>query len=389
MTSNQATELLREPEEPRPISYMELFFDLAFIFVLMQLTRSLEQDLTVPGALRALLLLTAVWWVWTVTAYSTDWFDPNQPFVRGVLVWVMLGGLLLAAAAPRAFDEYSIIFAGTYVAIHLGRGAALMHRLRGHPAARRSARVAAWFAITGVAWVVGALVPAAQHPLWAIAIVVDATIGLVGYPMVKLGRSTQAELAVSGPHLTERYRQFFIIAIGELLLVAGATFYQARFHPASTAAFILAFASALLFTYIYFLPTGQGPTPTREGSTAPARSALTTAYLHLLLLAGILTAAAGDELAILHADGHGRASYRVVAAAGAALFLAWRIALTAVTYRRVPWWLPLGLLAAVAVAPATTHLPPVATTAAIDVVLLAVALLESAKARRKRPTAPS
>jgi low temperature requirement protein LtrA len=87
---------------PRPIAYIELFFDLAFIFALTQLTRSLVQDITMGGALRSLVLLAAVWWVWSVTAWSTDWLDPNQPFVRALLTWVMFGGLLLAAAVPNA-----------------------------------------------------------------------------------------------------------------------------------------------------------------------------------------------------------------------------------------------------------------------------------------------
>jgi low temperature requirement protein LtrA len=386
MTSSPATEVLREPQAPRPISYMELFFDLAFIFGLMQLTRSLTSDLTGPGALRSLLLLAAVWWVWSVTAWSTDWFDPQQPFIRGLLVWVMLGALLLAAAIPRAFDGYAMIFAVTYVAIHLGRGAILMYVLRGHPAALRSARVAVWFTITGVAWIVGALVPpAGRYPLWAVAIVVDATIGLVGYPIPRLGRTSEEQLRVSGPHLTERCAQLAIVAIGEFILVAGIGLRDAGFHPLSTTAFVLAFVNALLFTLIYHVPVGGGLASTVERSRTPGRQALETVYLHLFLLAAILTTAGGYELVIRHADGPIRAKYAILVVAGGALFLAWRIALVLVIGRRVPRWLPLGLVAVIALAAATAHVPPIAVAAIIDLVLVVIALAEWAMTRREAP----
>lgn len=389
MTSNHATELLRDPTAPRPISYMELFFDLAFVFALTQLDRTLTDDLTVRGGLRALLLLAAFWWVWTVTAWSTDWFNPEHPFVRGLLTWVMFGGLLLAAATPRAFGDYSVIFAGVYIAIHLGRGAGLIYRLRGHPAMRRSARVAVWFAITGVAWIAGALVPAARYPLWAIAIVTDATIGLVGYPVPALGRSTQQELGVRGEHLAERYRQFVIIAIGELILVSGMSFYGSRFHPASVAAFGLAFVNALLFILIYHLPVTRESGGARPRSQTPAQPALVGGYLHLLLLAGILSAGAGNDMVIGHAGSHGEESFRMLVLAGGALFLAWRALVVVVTAHRWPRWPLVGLLGMFALAPAVIHLPLIAATVAGDVVLLAVAVAESSRSRRGHAVKPS
>jgi low temperature requirement protein LtrA len=389
MTSDQATELLRRPESPRPISFIELFFDLAFVFALTQLDRTLIDDLTLRGSLRTLLLLAAFWWVWTVTAWSSDWFNPDHRFTRGLLSWVMLGSLLMAAAAPRAFGDYSLIFAGVYIAIHLGRGAGLIYRLRGHPAQRRSARVAVWFAITGVAWVAGALVPAVRLPLWTAAIVVDATIGLVGYPIPRAGRATAQELAVRSEHFAERYRQFVVVAIGELILSAGISFYQAGFHPASIAAFILAFVNALLFIDIYHLPISRGSRRTQKRSSTPAQPALVAGYLHLLLLAGVLSAGAGHDMVIAHTGASSKENFRIVVLAGSALFLAWRSLTVVAAAHRWPRWPPLGLLALVAVAPATAHLPLIAASVAVNLVLLAIAMAERSMSRREPMVTPS
>jgi low temperature requirement protein LtrA len=389
MRNRQATDLLRDPAAPRPISYMELFFDLAFVFALTQLDHTLTDDLNTRGGFRALLLLAAFWWVWTVTAWSTDWFNPEHPFVRGLLIWVMFGGLLLAAATPKAFGDYSIIFAGVYIAIHLGRGVGLIYRLRGQPAQRRSARVAVWFTITGVAWIAGALLPAARYPLWAVAVIVDATIGLAGYPVPLLGRSTQQELGVRGEHLGERYRQFVIIAIGELILISGMSFYSSGFHPASVAAFVLAFANALLFILIYHTPVSQQAASARGRSPTPAQPALVGGYLHLLLLAGIVSAGTGHDMVIGHTGSAGEESFRMIVLAGGALFLAWRSLVVVVTAHRWPHWPLVGLLAMFALAPAVAHLPLIAASVTSDLILLAVALAESSRARRGQAVSPS
>jgi low temperature requirement protein LtrA len=249
--------------------------------------------------------------------------------------------------------------------------------------------VAIWFTVTGVAWVTGALVPPARIPLWTAAVVIDATIGLAGYPVPLFGRSTQRDLGVSRAHLTERYHQFVIVALGELILTAGLSLADAGFRLPAVAAFVLAFLNALLFLHLYYRRAGQWLAGGGERPPTPGRAALTIAYLHLLVLAAILTASAGHGLVIAHPDDAGRESYQVVLAAGAALFLVWRIATVAAYARRLPWWLPVGLLAAIAVAPALVDRPPVIASAAVNLVLLLVGLAELARSRQERRAARS
>ena len=388
MTTERAGRLLRTREDPQRASYMELFFDLAFIFALAELTRALRGDTTAGGMLRTLLLLAAVWWVWTVTAWSTDWFSPGSPFVRGLLAWVMFGALVMAAAVPQAFGRYALVFAGAYLTLHIGRGAGLAFALSGHPAQVRSLRVMVWFAATGVLWIGGALAPSARVPLWAVAILVDVTIGLVGYPVPGLGHSTQQDLRVVGQHFAERYEQFLIVAIGELILVTGIAFLDAGFGWPHTVAFGLAFVNALLYTEIYHVPIGSGLPAALKRSNSPARLALVAGYLHLMLLAGILASAAGNEMIITGAAGGNLSAYAHLVAGGAVLFLLSRVLMTVVTDRRVPWSRVVGLVAMIAVKPVTLHLPPIATTAAVDLILLLIAVIDRAH-RRDWPSARS
>lgn len=171
-------------------------------------------------ALETLVLLLAMWWVWSFTAWLTDLVDPQRPAVQLVVTAAMLGSLVMAVAAPEAFGEQGLIFAGAYVAIHLGRGLFLILGLRGHEAQRLAMRVLFWFGVSAVPWIAGALVQGTTRgALWTLAVAVDYIAFARGFPTPGLGRAPAAEWAVVAEHLAERYRQFFIIALGVLTAV--------------------------------------------------------------------------------------------------------------------------------------------------------------------------
>src|SRR5262245_22761978 len=75
------------------VTFMELFFDLVYVFAVTQLSHLLLDHLNVRGAAQTLLLLLAVWWAWMYTAWATNWFDPDRRGVRLMLIGVMLASL--------------------------------------------------------------------------------------------------------------------------------------------------------------------------------------------------------------------------------------------------------------------------------------------------------
>ncbi|GAA4224775.1 hypothetical protein GCM10022254_05010 [Actinomadura meridiana] len=79
------------------VTFFELFFDLVFVFAITQLSHRLLEHLTVRGAAETLLLLLAVWWAWMYTCWTTNWFSPDHPAIRLMLVAVMIAGLFMAA----------------------------------------------------------------------------------------------------------------------------------------------------------------------------------------------------------------------------------------------------------------------------------------------------
>ncbi|MBQ0901485.1 low temperature requirement protein A [Micromonospora sp. U21] len=322
--------LLQRREDPRRASFLELFFDLAIIFALTRLSRALLSDLTLHGGFQVLLLLAAIWWVWFVTAWSADWFDPRTPLIVVLLLWVMFGGLLMAAAVPTAFDRHAMVFAIAYVAIHLGRAFLLIPALRGHPLQVRTARVAIWFAVSGVLWVVGAAVAPAREALWALALILEYALARLGWPTPRLGRSSWPDLQVNGEHLSERYQQIFIIALGELILMSGITYSDSGFDRERTVAFAVAFLTAVALARLYLSPAG-GRLGTAIDAAGPpgSRLALLAGYLHLVMIAGVLATSVGMELAI-EDPGSSDPAGLTVSVAGPVLFLIGRLLLSVV-----------------------------------------------------------
>src|SRR5215208_6486139 len=115
----------RTDEMSQRASTLELFYDLVFVFAITQVSHLLLEHLTWAGAGQALIVLLAVWWSWNYTTWTTNELDTETIPVRLLLLALMLVSLLMAVAIPDAFGEHALLFAGSYVAIQVGRHAFL------------------------------------------------------------------------------------------------------------------------------------------------------------------------------------------------------------------------------------------------------------------------
>jgi low temperature requirement protein LtrA len=307
------------------VTSMELFFDLVYVFAVTQLSHLLLAHLDLRGALHTALLLLAVWWAWVYTAWITNWFDPNRRAVRLMLVGVMVASLLMSASLPNAYGDRGLLFAGAYVAMQVGRSLWAVLELRAHPELQRNfQRILFWSAASGVLWIAGGLANESRRGLlWLAAVIVDYLAPICGFVTPGLGRSTTREWDIAGGHLAERCELFLIIALGESILVTGATFGELDLSAAVLAAFVVAFLGSVALWWVYFDRAAGDAEEAIASSADPGRlgrSAYT--YLHLPMVAGIIVAAVGDELAIAHPLGHADLATAATVLGGPALFLA-------------------------------------------------------------------
>ncbi|WP_131742114.1 low temperature requirement protein A [Actinomadura roseirufa] len=312
-------------EQGARVTFFELFFDLVFVFAITQLSHRLLEHLTVRGAAETLLLLLAVWWAWMYTCWTTNWFDPDHPAVRLMLVAVMLAGLFMAAMLPGAFADKGLWFAAAYTGIQVGRTTFVVVCTRGHELGRNFQRILFWLALSAALWIGGAFVddPGARAGLWLTAVALEYLAPWHGYATPLLGRSSTADWTIDGGHMAERSQLFIIIALGESVLVTGATLGGRTPSAAVAAGFVAAFAGTVALWWIYFDHTAEAAAERIAGSADPGRlgrSAYT--FIHILMVAGIIVGAVADELVMAHPGGHVSRAFAAVALGGPALFVA-------------------------------------------------------------------
>jgi low temperature requirement protein LtrA len=188
--------LLRARDEgEQPVTPLELFFDLVFVFAVTQLSHRLLEHLTIGSTLGTLLLFVAVWRAWVDTTWVTNWFDPDRTPVRLLLIALMLVSLVMSVAIPQAFGEGGLMFAIAYVTIQVGRTAFVVVALEySSSLGRNFQRYLAWFAIPAVLWVAGGLLQGeVRYFLWVFAIVLEYAGPVIGFWTPGLGRSTTAD----------------------------------------------------------------------------------------------------------------------------------------------------------------------------------------------------
>jgi low temperature requirement protein LtrA len=296
----------RGAHEHARVTNIELFFDLVFVFAVTQLSHSFIRNLTPTGAGHVLILFLAVWWAWIYTSWVTNWLDPERIAVRLLLLALMLAGLVLSASIPGAFEERGLSFALAFVAIQVGRSLFMLWALgrSNHANTRNFQRITLWLAASGVLWIAGGMAdPEVRIRFWIAAVAVEYAGPSAGFFVPGLGRSTTADWDVEGGHIAERCSLFIIIALGESVLVTGATFAELTWDSGDWTAFVLALVGSIIMWWIYFDTGAERGAHRISHAADPGRLArLAYTYLHLPIVGGIILTAVANELLLTHPD---------------------------------------------------------------------------------------
>jgi low temperature requirement protein LtrA len=313
------------PRQHSRVTYAELFFDLVFVFAVTQISHTLLGRFTPQGGLETTLLFLAVWWVWVYTSWITNWLNPEKTPVRMLLFALMLGALVLSTSIPKAFESRGLWFAGAYATMQVGRTIFL---LVSTPPTRTLARMNAvrilvWLLMSAVFWIAGGFAQGQQRLLlWAIALGIEYLSPAVRFWIPKYGASEVADWVVEGGHMAERCAGFIIIALGESIVVTGATFADLAWTLESVTAFASAFVGALAMWWIYFHRGAEAGSEQISNSSEPGRLArLAYTYLHMPIVAGIILSAVADELVLTHPADHSDLKTVLSAIGGPLLFL--------------------------------------------------------------------
>ena len=292
----QTARLLRDRSGLQRVTNIELFFDLVYVFAVTQLSHYLLHHSTVAGALQAGLLLVMVWLVWAYTTWVTNWLDPERMAVRLLLVVLMLISLAMSVSLPRAFENLGLWVGGAYAIQQVGRSAFLVIALRGQALQANFERILAWCVASGALALAGGFAHgSARYLLWLLAVAVDLIGGAVGFATPGLGRSRTSDWTIEGGHFAERCQAFILIALGESIVIIGATLTDVESPTAATlAAFVVAFAGSVGLWWLYFDQSAEAAAEKIARSDDPGRLGRSAYHLiHPVMVAGIIVSAAG------------------------------------------------------------------------------------------------
>jgi low temperature requirement protein LtrA len=361
------------------VGYLELFFDLVFVFAVTQLVSFLEQDHSPAGWGRAAVLLWLVWWAWSQLAWAGNAIDLDRRRIRlGVLA---ITGAMLAAAAvlPDAFGDGDAgpRFAVPYATVRLVGLGLYWAGLRGDHAHRAALQTYVPVQLASPLLMVtgGFTTPGWRTALWITAIGVD---------VVSAAAAGRGEFRIDPGHFAERHGLIIIIALGESIVAIGAT--ASGIGLDTTVGLLLAPAfvavAGLWWCYFDWVHAAAerrlaGEADHRRRSNL-ARDLFT--FGHLPIVAGTVVFAAAIEEALRHPTER-LGSFGITAlAAGPALYLAGFVAGNLRATGRLLVDRALGLLAVVGVALAAgTAATATVAIAAVAAVIVAIAAFETVR----------
>jgi low temperature requirement protein LtrA len=374
------------PRASGVVQPIELFFDLVYVLAVTQLTHYLLEHLTWRGVGETLLLFLVVWRGWATIAWVTNYFDLHSRSVRLVLIGLALVSLIMSASLPEAFGDRGLAFALASGAVLMGAQVFAWASVgRQHPLGMVFERVLIWHSITGLVFLAGALVEGdARVLLWLGAIATSYFITWLGFPVPWLGHSHTTDYTIMGEHIAERCLLFVTLALGESIIITGTNFGELPNSNDAWLAFTAAFIGTAAIWWTYF---DRGAEAGREQISAaedPARIGLIAyTFCHVPIVAGIIVAAAGDEIAIAHPGEEASMAEAALILGGPALYLVGHSLFKLAVWGHLSPSRASGVLALAALVPLAAMASALVLIVAATSVLVGVVLWDLAIERRR------
>jgi low temperature requirement protein LtrA len=379
----------RAPGAERVVTPLELFFDLVYVFAIGQLSHHLLEHVDLRTGAETAIMALAVVYAWYMVAWGANWLDPDRLPVRLLLVGLMFASLLMSVAIPDAFDGRAWLFVTGYLLLQVGRSVFLIFALRGRALGEHFVNDLIWELATGVLWVAGALADDdARLVLWGLAVVATHLGVSTLHWLPGRGRAIDiAHTEIAGGHLIERFRLFFIIALGETVLTMGTAFVDEPFELERLLALAIGFTGTVAFWWCYFQRVERVGVELAEASDDAGAVGLWGTWTLTLIVLALIGIAVGDELAIAHPGDDATLGFTILTFGGPAVFLLAQLAFMRGTLGRFPRSRVLALAALAILAVATAPLTLIAGIAASTAVLVAVAVADTVGAPDQAPSA--
>ena len=310
-----ASPILSAPENQRA-NFVELFFDIVFVFAITQLAHQAAHHLDPLSLVRSIVVFWLVWWSWSQFTWALNAANTERHDVRiGTLIATGVA-FVLAVSVDQAFGNRALWFAVSYVTLRM-LGLGLYYGVASQSVEhRRGVRSFAQASVPGmVLTIVGAfLPPPIRLWVWLSVILFDIAAVVIAVRHSAWG--------LNAGHFAERHGLVVIIALGESLIVAATGVGINERTPRLMVTGALAVAATCLLWWTYF-GWVQGAMEESLEAAPPDREKVLARDIyslwHFPLICGVVSFAAGMQR--IASDGIGVVSNQAAAALGIGILL--------------------------------------------------------------------
>jgi len=240
----------RDPAEPhRSTTPLELLFDLTFVVAVAraaaELRAALGQGQTGHALAGYALIFYALWWAWVNSTWFASAYDTDDVPYRLLTLLQMAGALIFSAGVPAAFghSDYVTVVAG-YVVMRMALVTQTLRAAHDHPAGRAlTVRYAALISVVQLAWI-GWLTLTGPMQMAGFAV-----LALAELVIPSRDQRPDSGTPWHPGHIAERYGQFTIIVLGEVISAIAATFGDAVTDKSASPDLITIAVAGLLLVF--------------------------------------------------------------------------------------------------------------------------------------------
>ncbi|UCG25499.1 MAG: low temperature requirement protein A [Chloroflexota bacterium] len=213
------------PDEGKGSTWLQLFFDLVYVAILVELGNRLSHDLTLEGAVEFAFLFIPIWWSWLEFVLYGRYF-PVDDIGQRVLTVLYMGFML--AMAFEIHDVTGETAAAFLVAYGLSKFVLALMYARAWSQFPEYRTVTSHFAIAfvlvGVLWIGIALLAPTSLWLWGLVMLIGILSPVISRFIRDLtGRSEQPHPPSKYHYMQHRFGELTIIVLGEFFIKLATT----------------------------------------------------------------------------------------------------------------------------------------------------------------------
>jgi low temperature requirement protein LtrA len=289
---------LRTKEETeRTATWLELFYDLAFVAAVAMMGTRIVAEVSWAGVGSYLGYFALVWWLWASHTFYADRYDTDDLIYRLLAGAQMVAVAMIAVSVSLGDAGSTLGFAIGYTTARLVLVVLYARAYRHVPESRILVRgYLVGFGSASLVWFASIFAPEpARIWLWVVALAIDLA---TPYAV----RRAQAAVPLDVSHLPERFGLFTILVMGEVIVAVTAGLSHVEWQASTTVVGVLGIGTATCLWWINF-DHHEGTSVRRRGERANWRPTVWI-YSHLPLAVGLAMFGVSVERAIVGAD-HG------------------------------------------------------------------------------------